>query len=160
MDSVSYTARDGLDIPAYLTLPAGRTPKNLPMVVMPHGGPFARDEWGFDTWAQFLASRGYVVLQPNFRGSTGYGRQFVEKGNGQWGRGMPVTVNQTIDQDTAELLVTEFGHNITRVSDSDVDLSTGAIEDAVETLKPRPPVVTIMAGSFSTNRLASARPRW
>lgn len=58
--------------------------------------------------------------------------------------GMPVTVNQTIDQDTAELLVTEFGHNITRVSDSDVDLSTGAIEDAVETLKPRPPVVTIM----------------
>jgi translation initiation factor IF-2 len=58
--------------------------------------------------------------------------------------GMPVTVNQTIDQDTAELLVTEFGHNITRVSDSDVDLSTGAIDDAVETLKPRPPVVTIM----------------
>jgi len=88
MDSVSYKARDGLDIPAYLTLPAGRTPKDLPMVVMPHGGPFVRDEWGFDTWAQFLASRGYVVLQPNFRGSTGYGRQFVEKGNGQWGRGM------------------------------------------------------------------------
>ncbi|WP_066812939.1 translation initiation factor IF-2, partial [Sphingomonas asaccharolytica] len=58
--------------------------------------------------------------------------------------GMPVTVNQTIDQDTAELLVTEFGHNITRVSDSDVDLSTHEIEDAVETLKPRPPVVTIM----------------
>jgi translation initiation factor IF-2 len=58
--------------------------------------------------------------------------------------GMPVTVNQTIDQDTAELLVTEFGHNITRVSDSDVDLSTGAVDDAVETLKPRPPVVTIM----------------
>jgi translation initiation factor IF-2 len=58
--------------------------------------------------------------------------------------GMPVTVNQTIDQDTAELLVTEFGHNITRVSDADVDLSTGAVEDAVETLKPRPPVVTIM----------------
>jgi dipeptidyl aminopeptidase/acylaminoacyl peptidase len=88
MQSVSYKARDGLDIPAYLTLPAGRTPKDLPMVVMPHGGPFARDAWGFDTWAQFLASRGYVVLQPNFRGSTGYGRQFVEKGNGQWGRGM------------------------------------------------------------------------
>ena len=88
MDSVSYKARDGLDIPAYLTLPPGRSPKGLPMVVMPHGGPFARDEWGFDTWAQFLASRGYVVLQPNFRGSTGYGRQFVEKGNGQWGRGM------------------------------------------------------------------------
>jgi len=88
MESVSYKARDGLDIPSYLTLPPGRTAKDLPMVVMPHGGPFARDEWGYDIWAQFLASRGYVVLQPNFRGSTGYGRGFVEKGNGQWGRGM------------------------------------------------------------------------
>jgi dipeptidyl aminopeptidase/acylaminoacyl peptidase len=88
MESVSYAARDGLDIPAYLTLPPGRGAKDLPLVIMPHGGPFARDEWGFDVWAQFLASRGYVVLQPNFRGSTGFGRQFVEKGNGQWGRGM------------------------------------------------------------------------
>ncbi|WP_186728749.1 alpha/beta hydrolase family protein [Sphingomonas panacisoli] len=88
MESVSYTARDGLDIPAYLTLPPGRAAKDLPLVIMPHGGPFARDEWSFDVWAQFLASRGYVVLQPNFRGSTGYRRQFVEKGNGQWGRGM------------------------------------------------------------------------
>jgi dipeptidyl aminopeptidase/acylaminoacyl peptidase len=88
MESVSYAARDGLDIPAYLTLPPGRPAKDLPLVIMPHGGPFARDEWGYDVWAQFLASRGYVVLQPNFRGSTGFGRQFVEKGNGQWGRGM------------------------------------------------------------------------
>ncbi len=88
MESVSYKARDGLDIPAYLTLPPGRPAKDLPLVIMPHGGPFARDAWGFDVWVQFLASRGYVVLQPNFRGSTGYGRDFVEKGNGQWGRGM------------------------------------------------------------------------
>ncbi|MES2096709.1 MAG: S9 family peptidase [Pseudomonadota bacterium] len=88
METTSYTARDGLDIPAYLTLPEGREAKNLPLVMMPHGGPFARDAWGYDIWAQFLASRGYVVLQPNFRGSTGYGRAFVKAGNGQWGRGM------------------------------------------------------------------------
>lgn len=88
MASVSYKARDGLDIPAYLTLPPGREAHGLPLVMMPHGGPFARDSWGYDVWAQFLASRGYVVLQPNFRGSTGYGRAFVEKGTGQWGRGM------------------------------------------------------------------------
>ena len=88
MESTSYAARDGLEIPAYLTLPAGRAAKNLPLVMMPHGGPFARDAWGYDVWAQFLASRGYVVLQPNFRGSTGYGKEFVTKGYGQWGRGM------------------------------------------------------------------------
>lgn len=67
MESTSYRARDGLEIPAYLTLPRGLDPKNLPLVVMPHGGPFARDEWGYDVWVQFLANRGYVVLQPNFR---------------------------------------------------------------------------------------------
>jgi dipeptidyl aminopeptidase/acylaminoacyl peptidase len=88
MDSVSYAARDGLQIPAYLTLPPGVEAKQLPLIVMPHGGPFLRDEWGYDTWVQFLANRGYVVLQPNFRGSTGYGRDFVVKGEGQWGRTM------------------------------------------------------------------------
>ncbi|MDF7777605.1 S9 family peptidase [Sphingomonas sp. AOB5] len=85
---VQYAARDGLEIRGYLTLPAGRDPKGLPLVVMPHGGPFVRDTGDFDSWAQFLASRGYVVLQPNFRGSTGFGRAFVERGSGQWGRGM------------------------------------------------------------------------
>lgn len=85
---VRYTARDGLEIPGYLTLPPGKGDKGLPLIVMPHGGPFARDSLSYDAWAQFLTSRGYVVLQPNFRGSTGYGRQFVEKGTGQWGRGM------------------------------------------------------------------------
>ena len=88
MDSVSYAARDGLQIPAYLTLPPGAEARQLPLIVMPHGGPFLRDEWGYDTWVQFLANRGYVVLQPNFRGSTGYGRDFVAKGEGQWGRTM------------------------------------------------------------------------
>jgi dipeptidyl aminopeptidase/acylaminoacyl peptidase len=88
MDSVSYAARDGLQIPAYLTLPTGVEARQLPLIVLPHGGPFLRDEWGYDTWVQFLANRGYVVLQPNFRGSTGYGRDFVAKGEGQWGRTM------------------------------------------------------------------------
>jgi dipeptidyl aminopeptidase/acylaminoacyl peptidase len=85
---VKFRARDGLEIPAYLTLPLGREAKALPLVLMPHGGPHARDTWEFDYWVQFLANRGYAVLQPNFRGSTGYGRDFLAKGFGQWGAGM------------------------------------------------------------------------
>ncbi len=85
MEPYPYKARDGLDVPAYLTLPPGRTAKNLPVVVMPHGGPDARDYEHFDWWAQFLANRGYAVLQPNFRGSAGYGRAFTEAGLHQWG---------------------------------------------------------------------------
>jgi TonB family protein len=85
---IRYAARDGLSIPGYLTLPAGRETRNLPLIVMPHGGPFARDSYGFHPWVQLLASRGYAVLQPNFRGSTGYGRAFVERGYGQWGTKM------------------------------------------------------------------------
>ena len=81
----SYAARDGLSIPAYLTLPYGSSGKNLPMVVMPHGGPEARDSGGFDGWAQFLASRGYAVLQPQFRGSDGFGKVFRDAGHYQWG---------------------------------------------------------------------------
>jgi len=80
-----YKARDGLDIPAYLTLPPGKAPKNLPVVIVPHGGPGARDALGFDWMAQFFANRGYAVLQPNFRGSTGYGTKFEEAGYGEWG---------------------------------------------------------------------------
>lgn len=86
--AVSYRARDGLEIPAYLTLPAGREPKNLPLILLPHGGPHVRDSWGFDYWAQFLANRGYAVFQPNFRGSSGYGVEFLKKGFGEWGAGM------------------------------------------------------------------------
>jgi dipeptidyl aminopeptidase/acylaminoacyl peptidase len=88
MKPIRYRARDGLEIPGYLTLPLGREAKGLPLVVMPHGGPFVRDRYGFDPFVQFLASRGYAVLQPNFRGSTGYGRDYVERGYGQWGTGM------------------------------------------------------------------------
>lgn len=85
---VRYTSRDGLTINGYLTLPPGRPERGLPLIVMPHGGPFLRDSWTFNTDVQFLASRGYAVLQPNFRGSTGYGRDFVERGYGQIGTGM------------------------------------------------------------------------
>jgi dipeptidyl aminopeptidase/acylaminoacyl peptidase len=85
MKPIEYQSRDGLTIHGYLTLPKGRDPKNLPVVVHPHGGPWARDEWGFNPEVQFLANRGYAVLQMNFRGSTGYGRKFVEAGFKQWG---------------------------------------------------------------------------
>ena len=87
MQAVRYTARDGLEIPAYLTLPKGVEPTNLPVVIFPHGGPWARDEYGYSSFAQFLANRGYAVLQPNFRGSTGYGKAFLNAGNKQWGTG-------------------------------------------------------------------------
>ena len=88
MKPYPYTARDGLEIPAYLTLPPDKVAKNLPTVIMPHGGPDARDVVGFDWWAQFLANRGYAVLQPNYRGSKGYGRKFTEAGLHQWGAKM------------------------------------------------------------------------
>jgi len=82
---IRYTSRDGLTINGYLTLPVGREPKQLPCVVNPHGGPWARDIWGYNPEVQFLANRGYCVLQMNFRGSTGYGRTFWEASFGQWG---------------------------------------------------------------------------
>ncbi len=87
MQAIEYEARDGLTIPAYLTLPTGVEPENLPVVVYPHGGPWARDTWGYNAFAQFLANRGYAVLQPNFRGSTGYGKEFLNAGNEAWGTG-------------------------------------------------------------------------
>jgi dipeptidyl aminopeptidase/acylaminoacyl peptidase len=85
MKAIRYKSSDGLEIPAYLTLPKGVEPKNLPLVVLPHGGPWARDTWGFNGLAQFLANRGYAVLEPNFRSSTGYGKKFLNAGNRQWG---------------------------------------------------------------------------
>lgn len=84
---VRYKARDGMIIPGYLTLPKGIKQEKLPTVLLVHGGPWARDDWGYDPLAQFLANRGYAVLQPNFRGSTGYGKKFLNAGNKQWGRG-------------------------------------------------------------------------
>jgi dipeptidyl aminopeptidase/acylaminoacyl peptidase len=94
--NLTYKAGDGLEIPAYLTLPVGREAKNLPLIVLPHGGPEARDEPGFDWWAQALASRGYAVLQPQFRGSAGFGRKFVEAGHGQWGRKMQSDLSEGV----------------------------------------------------------------
>lgn len=91
MIPINYTSRDGLEIEGYLTLPVGKTvhnAKNLPVVVNPHGGPWARDYWGFNPEAQFLANRGYAVLQMNFRGSTGFGRKFTEIAYGKWGQTM------------------------------------------------------------------------
>ncbi|MGC6330844.1 alpha/beta hydrolase family protein [Rhizorhabdus sp. FW153] len=79
MRPVSFPAADGTMIPGYLTLPPGSRGKNLPAIVMPHGGPEARDEWGFDWMVQYYAARGYAVLQPNFRGSTGYGDDWFQK---------------------------------------------------------------------------------
>ena len=86
---ICYTARDGLTIHGYLTLPPGSDGRNLPLILHPHGGPFGvRDSWGFDPDVQFLATRGYAVLQPNYRGSGGYGREFINRGRHQWGRAM------------------------------------------------------------------------
>lgn len=84
---IRYKSRDGLEIPAYLTLPKGVDPKNLPVLVVPHGGPWARDYWGYDGYAQFMANRGYAVFQMNFRGSSGYGKSFMNAGNKEWGFG-------------------------------------------------------------------------
>ena len=86
MQPITYKSSDGLEIPAYLTLPVGIDPKNLPVVMLIHGGPKGpRDSWGYDPEAQFLANRGYAVLQPNFRASGGYGKKFLNAGDGQWG---------------------------------------------------------------------------
>jgi dipeptidyl aminopeptidase/acylaminoacyl peptidase len=84
---LKYAAADGLEIPAYLTLPPDRPAKNLPVIVLPHGGPQARDTLGFDWWAQALAAQGYAVLQPNFRGSD-LGQEWIARGYGEWGRKM------------------------------------------------------------------------
>jgi dipeptidyl aminopeptidase/acylaminoacyl peptidase len=83
----SFQARDGLEIPCYLALPPGVPPRNLPLVLSVHGGPWWRDEWGFDPEFQLLANRGYAVLKVNFRGSTGFGKAFLNAGNGGWGTG-------------------------------------------------------------------------
>jgi len=88
VQTIHYQARDGYRVPAYLTLPPGVAPKSLPMIVLPHGGPESRDYPQFDWWAQFLATRGYAVLQPQFRGSTGFGEAHRVAGVRQWGKRM------------------------------------------------------------------------
>ena len=88
MEAISYKSSDGLEIPAYITYPKGKDRKNLPLLVLPHGGPWGRDYWGYNSYAQFWANRGYAVLRMNFRGSTGYGKKFLDAGNGEWGQKM------------------------------------------------------------------------
>ena len=88
MEPITYKARDGMTIHGYLTLPVGVDPKNLPLVMLVHGGPWARDTWGYDGDVQWLANRGYAVLQVNYRGSTGYGKAFLNAGDRQWAGAM------------------------------------------------------------------------
>lgn len=89
MQSIHYPSSDGLEIPAYLTLPKGMDDaKKLPVVALVHGGPWARDEWGYNRIAQFFSNRGYAVFMPNFRGSTGFGKKFLNAGNAEWGARM------------------------------------------------------------------------
>ena len=95
MRAISYPAADGLIIPGFLTLPRGVSEKDLPLIVMPHGGPAAADSQGFDWWAQALAAQGYAVLQPNFRGST-VDSSFLEAGFGEWGRKMQTDLSDGV----------------------------------------------------------------
>ncbi|MFH1845348.1 MAG: S9 family peptidase [bacterium] len=94
---IQYQSRDGLTIHGYLTLPRGVEPKNLPVVILPHGGPWARDNWGFDPEVQFFANRGYGVLQMNFRSSTGYGKSFWQAGFKQWGLTMQDDITDGVE---------------------------------------------------------------
>ena len=93
---LAYKAADGLALTGYLTLPRGRDPKNLPLIVFPHGGPAARDEPGFDWWAQGMASRGYAVLQVNYRGSAGFDWALLKAGYGEWGRKMQTDLSDGV----------------------------------------------------------------
>jgi dipeptidyl aminopeptidase/acylaminoacyl peptidase len=106
VESVEYTARDGTTINAYLTLPQGREPKALPLIVLPHGGPFGvRDKLEYSDEVQLLANRGYAVLQPNYRGSSGYGDAFAELGRGEIGRRMQDDLDDAVDWAAGEGLV-------------------------------------------------------
>jgi dipeptidyl aminopeptidase/acylaminoacyl peptidase len=96
MQPVRYESRDGLKIGGYLTVPVDREPSGLPLIVNPHGGPWARDTWGFNPEVQFLANRGYAVLQMNFRSSAGFGREFLEAGFGQWGLAMQDDITDAV----------------------------------------------------------------
>ena len=119
MTSIRYSSSDGLVIPAYLTLPVGVEPKNLPVVVLVHGGPKGpRDTWGYDPLVQFLANRGYAVLQPNFRASGGYGKKFLNAGDLQWGKlmqddityGVEYLINNEIaDKDRVAIMGGSYG---------------------------------------------------
>lgn len=102
---IRYAARDGLSIPAYLTLPTGKEAKKLPLIAWIHGGPQARDHWGWEREAQFFANRGYAVLQPNYRGSTGYGFAHQARGYKQWGQAMQDDITDGIKKLIADGVV-------------------------------------------------------
>lgn len=106
MKPITYTSRDGLEINGYLTLPKGYEAKNLPVIINPHGGPWARDYWGFNSEIQYLSNNGYAVLQMNFRGSTGFGKEFWQASFKQWGRTMQDDISDgvqwLIDQGIAD----------------------------------------------------------
>lgn len=106
MVPISYQARDGLTIPGFLSLPINSDGKNLPTIIFPHDGPISRTNWGFNTWTQFLTSRGFAVLQMNYRGSTGLGQEFRQKGFHEWGRKILEDINDgthwMIDQGYAD----------------------------------------------------------
>lgn len=97
MKPVSFAARDGMELFAYLTLPAGATPENLPVVINVHGGPWSRDEWGYVPEAQWLANRGYATLQVNFRGSLGYGKAYTNAGDREWGGKMQDDITDAVN---------------------------------------------------------------
>ncbi len=97
MQAVEIETRDGLKMPSYLTVPKGSDGKNLPMVLFVHGGPWARDGWGYNPYHQWLANRGYAVLSANFRGSTGFGKSFVNAGNREWYGKMQDDLNDAVD---------------------------------------------------------------
>jgi len=107
MEPVIIKARDGLNLPCYLSLPAGVSKQNLPLILLVHGGPWARDEWGYNGFVQWLTKRGYAVLQVNFRGSVGFGKKFLNAGNSQWGVGsmqhdLTDAVNWTVNKGIAD----------------------------------------------------------
>ncbi len=93
---INYKAADGMELMGYLTVPQGRELKNMPLVVFPHGGPAARDDLAFDWWAQAMASRGYAVFQPQFRGSEGFGQAYMQAGYGEWGRKMQTDLSDGV----------------------------------------------------------------
>ncbi len=118
VSTIAYTAGDGLEMEGILTLPPGKEATDLPVVVLPHGGPAAHDREGFDWWAQAFASRGYAVFQPNFRGSTGYSNAFYKAGKGEWGKKMQTDISDglqalvdkgVVDPDRACIMGASYG---------------------------------------------------
>ena len=132
---VIIPARDGLQIYAYLTLPAGVEAKNLPLVLFPHGGPWARDTWDFNNFAQWLANRGYAVLQPNFGGSTGYGKKFLNAGNRQWGLKMHDDLIDSVNWALAQGIA----------DPKRVGIMAGLLDGSVSTLAP------VFAAAFASH---------